>query len=173
MHPKILLTSFTTWLAHQPSNASDDLLAEVASRIPSPEQFAFLRQLPVDTEQASQIAIAKIKTWQPDAIVCCGMAERRTDLSIESTAYRGQECLQTPVNLKTLLTDLERVKISHDAGKFVCEGLYYAVLHFLHTQALSASCLFVHVPILTPTNKAVILEDFLAILQRLQNPETF
>lgn len=172
MSQKILLTSFSTWLAHQPSNSSDDLLGEIEKSFTPSDRFTFVRQLPVDTEKASQQVIAKIQQWQPDIIICCGMAEGRTYLSVESTATCGQECLQTPVNLKNLLTDLDRVKVSHNAGKFVCEGLYYSVLHFLHTQKLSSCCIFVHVPILTPANKTTIIEDFCTILQRLENPST-
>lgn len=79
MANKILLTSFDTWLHHQKSNSSDDLLNEISQRaggfteqicmltdmrsLPTPTAFpslTLLRQLPVDVELASCCVIAKI-----------------------------------------------------------------------------------------------------------------
>jgi pyroglutamyl-peptidase len=66
MNGKILLTSFQTWLPHQTSNSSDDLLEEIAKLDISPS-LTFLRQLPVDVSEASQLVIAKIEELQPDS----------------------------------------------------------------------------------------------------------
>ncbi|HEY9296192.1 MAG TPA: peptidase C15, partial [Phormidium sp.] len=135
MSKKVLLTSFTTWLPHQKSNSSDDLLKEIAqtTEINSVSLLTFLRQLPVDIQQASDRVIAQIHSLQPDIIVCCGMAENRPNLTIESQAIRENELIKTWVNVNQLIADLSGVEISHDAGKFVCEGLYYSVLHHLQT----------------------------------------
>jgi pyroglutamyl-peptidase len=66
MAKKILLTSFQTWLPHQVSNSSDDLLTKIQE-----QEFAavltFLRRLPVDVALASSKAIAIIQTLQPDS----------------------------------------------------------------------------------------------------------
>ncbi|WP_318013922.1 hypothetical protein [Oscillatoria salina] len=164
---KILLTSFQTWLPHQKSNSSDDLLAQIAgSNFPDAE-IAFLRQLVVDTETASKNAIGKIQQWQPDLIVCCGMAESRTQLTIESNATCGAFLLQTKVDLSDLLTGLEFTEISHDAGKFVCEGLYYEVLNYLQQTNSASLCIFVHIPLLTPENSPLIITDFCTIINKL------
>ena len=51
MTQKVLLTSFQTWLEHQKSNSSDDLLNTISSsKIYNHESNSlfFLRQLPVD-----------------------------------------------------------------------------------------------------------------------------
>lgn len=158
----LLLTSFTTWLNHQKSNSSNDLL-EMIERTNIHDCY-YLKQLPVEIEAASEKAIAIIQQIQPSAIICCGMAESRERLSIESNARCGGNCLHTVVNLPQLLSCLSHTSISHDAGQFVCEGLYYQILHYLRSPNSTIPCLFVHVPILTTNNQAAILQDFEAIL---------
>lgn len=161
---KILLTSFQTWMPHQKSNSSDDLLARVEAKTFSDRELIFLRGLPVDTEKASQKAIALLQEISCDRIVCCGMAESRKGLTVESNARRGKECLQTAIALPALVSQLKTTQISHDAGQFVCEGLYFSVLDYLLRSPSSCLGLFVHIPILTPENETEILEDFTKLL---------
>ena len=162
----ILLTSFTTWLPHQESNAADDLLAIVQQQNPD---HVYLRKLPVETASASQIAIARIAQVRPQAIFCCGMAESRTFLSIEEIATHQHSCIQTTVDLRQLHSQLSNTYISYDAGKFVCEGLYFQVLSYLQSNNLDIPCIFVHVPLLTSNSKSQILPDFQRILDYLAN----
>lgn len=166
MDKTILLTSFTTWEPHQKTNSSDDLLIEILNANLSPS-LLFLRQLPVDFELAPQKAIAHIEQHQPDIVVCCGMAERRSKLSVESRAIVEEQILQTTVNLDALIAELTITEISHDAGRFVCNTLYYAILKYLQEQNRQIPCLFVHVPILTPENLVPVVQDFQLILQRI------
>ncbi len=163
----ILLTSFQTWLPHQKTNSSDDLLEEVAKLDSFPHALTFLRHLPVDIAQASERAIAKINELQPDIIICCGMAESRHQLSVESNASRGDKILKTLVDLDKVLHGLVKTTLSHDAGKFVCEGLYYSVLNHLQKNDLKKHSVFVHVPILTSNNITEILTDFKLMMHRL------
>lgn len=164
MNKKVLLTSFTTWLPHQPSNSSDDLL-QVISQIHA--ENTYLRQLPVDIDLASSLAIAKIQELQPDTIICCGMAESRERLSIEAQAMDGEDVLHTLVDLPQLIAGIEGIEISYDAGKFVCEGLYYSVLKYLQDYQMHSRCIFVHVPIVSSDNSAAITTNFLSVLYRL------
>ena len=163
----LLLTSFTTWLPHQKSNSSDDLL-EIISTEYRPQNY-FLRQLPVNIDAASQQAIAIIEKIQPKGIVCCGMAESREQLTIESNAVYLENCLQTTLNLQGLISQLSYSAISHNAGKFVCEGLYYKILEYLEKYQLSIPCIFVHVPVLHQGNENIVVKDFQIILQYLTN----
>ncbi|WP_009631814.1 hypothetical protein [Synechocystis sp. PCC 7509] len=164
MDRKLLFTSFTTWLPEQKSNSSDDLLQEISPLHP---QDSFLRHLPVDIELASNLTITKIAELQPDIIVCCGMAQKRSQLTIEAKASRGDEWLNAQVNLHQLIAGIDGIEISYDAGKFVCEGLYYSVLQYLQESQLSSHCIFVHIPILNSDNLTEIKNSFLAVVQRL------
>ncbi len=162
----VLLTSFTTWESHHISNSSDDLLLEILKTHP-PTSFHFLRQLPVDFELAPQQAIAKFQELQPDLIICCGMAEHRTQLSVESQAVLDEKILTTPIDIAALIAGLTCTEISHDAGRFVCNRLYYDLLDHVLEHDPQRGCLFVHVPVLTDHNREAIATDFQIILQRL------
>ncbi len=167
MKKRFLLTSFTTWLPHHNSNASDDLLISCLKIDDPLYDLHFLRLLPVDVDLASRQVIEKINSLQPDVIICCGMAEKRHELSVESNASDKETVLHTTVDLENLVADSQKIEISHDCGKFVCEALYYSVLDFLKQKSAKIYCLFVHVPILTEENHGVIFEDFRLIINRL------
>jgi len=165
MTTNILLTSFATWLPHQKSNSSDDLLIEIA-KLESPS-LTFVRQLPVNVFKASRLVIDKIAELQPDSIICCGMAESRTKLTVESCATCGDALIKTWVDLEKLVAEAAEIEISDDAGKFVCEGLYYEVLKYLQERNLNTHCIFVHVPVLTQDNFPGIVADFHRIIHKM------
>lgn len=75
--------------------------------------------------------------------------------------------LSTSVDLEKLLAGLVATEISYDAGKFVCEGLYYEILKYLGNGKRNACCIFVHVPVLTPENLPIIVADFHVIIDRM------
>lgn len=166
MSNQILLTSFTTWLPHHTSNSSDDLLAEIEQLEGFAGYLTFLRRLPVNISQASTQVIAKLEELQPQGIICCGMAEKRQRLTLESCATCQEDVMQTSVNLEQLVISLIETEISHDAGKFVCEGLYYQLLKHLRDQQLTTFCLFVHVPVLNQTNRTGIKADFCSLIEQ-------
>lgn len=162
---KILLTSFTTWMEHQRSNASDDLIQAVLDRDRFGQNCYFLRQIPVDFELAPKHTIAKINEIQPDLTICCGMAESRQRLSLESNGKFQSEILRSRLDLESLIECRSVTEISHDAGNFVCNYLYYRVLK--HLESLNQQCVFIHVPVLTTANVELIIKDFLNILDRI------
>lgn len=168
MATKILLTSFNTWRPHHKSNSSDDLLIEIAKYNYPPYSLTFLRRLPVNVSLASDRVLSQIDELQPNGIICCGMAEKRQQLTVESNATFAGASIQTLVNLEQLVAGLSITKISHNAGKFVCEGLYYNVLkHLRDRSSPNIPCIFVHVPLLTHNNSPKIIADFALIIQRL------
>ena len=173
MYDSILVTTFTTWEAHHTSNASDDLLQHFLES--EAGRLNVLRQIPVDFELAPRKVLQAIDTLQPKALICCGMAEERSKLNIESTAVLGKDVLQTALDLEVLTVDLPMTEISHDAGRFVCNTLYYKTLEHLSRQDEERHCIFVHVPLLTEENRDQILADFATIIKRLHhavsNPE--
>ncbi|MER3433227.1 MAG: peptidase C15 [Leptolyngbya sp. ERB_1_1] len=162
---KILLTSFATWMEHQRSNASDDLIQAILERDRFGSDCHFLRQIPVDFELAPKHTIAKINEIQPDITICCGMAETRQRLSLESNGKFQSEILRSRLDLESLIESTRVTEISHDAGNFVCNYLYYCVLKYL--ENLNQQCVFIHVPVLTAANVELMIEDFLNILDRI------
>jgi len=106
----ILLTSFAPWLCHQPSNSSDDLLVSIQDNYA--KKLLFLRQLPVNTHRASERVIKAIQDKNPDFVICCGMAESRYHLSLESHARSSTKQLFTPIPLPDLIKNLDYSYIS-------------------------------------------------------------
>ncbi|MGD1807312.1 peptidase C15 [Dapis sp. BLCC M126] len=167
MKTKVLLTSFDIWKPEHKSNSSDDLLGLISAQELTDYSLSFIRKLPVDSAVAPEIVISQIEEFRPDVIICCGMAEKREILTIESQANSGERVMKTSVNLSKLVISLDGSEISNDAGKFVCEDLYYSVLKYLDEGCLKSKCIFVHVPILTAVNRDVIVRDFLKILSKI------
>ncbi|MGB3559540.1 MAG: peptidase C15 [Geitlerinemataceae cyanobacterium] len=163
----MLLTSFDTWLPHQKSNTSDDLLAQVVQFDSFPQSRSLLRKLPVDSRLATHLTIDRLEILQPDAIICCGMAESRQKMMLESQAKRGETVLQTPFDLNRLVANLTTTEISHDAGRFVCNDLYYGILDYINQRQLPIHCLFVHVPVLSDDNLPQLQSDFLSLCQEI------
>ena len=110
------------------------------------------------THRASERVIKAIQDSKTDLVICCGMAESRYRLSLESQARSSTKKLLTPVLLPDLIKKLNYSYISDNAGQFVCEELYFQVLKY-HPRAL-----FVHVPLLTDKNFAIIQRDFQTII---------
>lgn len=164
--PDILITSFATWLPHQASNASDDLLLHFLET--SGKHYTLLRHLPVDHVLAPLQLIDAVDRLHPRMVVCCGMAEERTGLSAESQAVMDGTVLRTGLDLQALTKGLEATSISNDAGDFVCNTLYFRCLEHRPKAALPYECLFIHVPVLTAENTPPLLKAFRTILERLE-----
>lgn len=164
---RILLTSFATWKPTQRYNSSDQLLAEIAQIPVLAASLYFFRQLPVNTPVAKAITIAKLEELQPDLLICCGMAESRLQLSLEAQAVVGSEILTTNLDLTKLTLDLRCTVISDDAGRFVCNSLYHAMLNYLKSCSPNRNGLFIHVPLLTAKNREQIVSDFRLLIERL------
>jgi pyroglutamyl-peptidase len=94
------------------------------------------------------------------------LASSTSTLPVEST-NSPENILQPRVDLEKLLVGTAAVEISYNCGKFVCEGLYYSVLDYLHQSQLSIKCIFVHVPIFNPENLPKIIADFIVIINNL------
>lgn len=167
MRPSLLLTSFDTWLPHQKSNTSDDLLARVVELESFPLRRSLLRKLPVDSQLATDLAIEHLERLQPDTILCCGMAESRPKMMLESQAKRGETVLKTTFDLEGLVATLTDTEISDDAGSFVCNDLYYSLLEYIEQRQLPTQCLFVHVPLISAGNIWQLQTDFLKLCQEI------
>jgi len=167
MTDSILITSFSTWESHHITNSSDDLLHLLSEK--ELGEFNFLRNLPVDFELAPQHVLARLDELKPKVLICCGMAEERTKLHVESRAVLDKQILKTGLDLEMLTADLPMTEVSHDAGQFVCNTLYFKTLKHLSMQEEDYHCVFIHVPLLTEENRGQLLADFISIIERLSH----
>ncbi|MEL6382326.1 MAG: peptidase C15 [Cyanobacteria bacterium J06626_18] len=166
---RLLLTSFATWRAHQPSNTSDDLIGLLEARNQVPADTVLLRQLPVHFQLAPCRVITAMMSACPAVVVCCGMAERRSHLALERFARRENTLHQTSLALEQLCVATHYTEISSDAGRYVCNHLYYELLDYTQKHPWPVHGLFIHVPLLTQYNREFIIHDFTLILSRLQS----
>lgn len=169
MTQKILFTSFGTWRPEQTSNSSDDLFTEMIQKNLFDENCHFLRRVQVDFETSAEQIISMIDQLNPAITICCGMAEGRSRLSVESNGTFEERKLETTFDLAHLIEGTIATDISHDAGRFVCNHVYYSVLNHIQTANLNSRCLFVHVPLLNDGNLNAIVQDFATLVQRIND----
>ena len=165
----LLVTSFAPWRAHQTTNASDDLLALLQRRQQLPKHTQVIRHLPVHYQLAPCQVLSAMLKQRPSAVVCCGMAEQRSLLNLERYAHHQGHRLETSINLPQLCAETQWTEISHDAGDYVCNDLYYRLLAYVNQHRLSIHCLFVHVPPLSQYNREPLVYDLATILSRLSS----
>ncbi|RZM76541.1 pyroglutamyl-peptidase I family protein [Leptolyngbya iicbica] len=161
----LLITTFAPWKAHQTTNSSDDLIMLVRDRLPRGTRL--VRNLPVHFQLAPTQVLSAIYQYRPTTVICCGMAEQRSRLNLERYAHRAGTRLETALDLSSLTAGLKWSTISHDAGTFVCNALYYDLLDHIRHNNLAVQALFVHIPPLTDYNRQPLRQDFESVLSRL------
>ncbi|GKT25795.1 pyroglutamyl-peptidase I [Acidovorax sp. SUPP3334] len=138
-------------------------------------------RLPCVFGKAAQALDEALARWQPALVICLGLAGGRTEVSIERVAINlddariadnaGQQPVDTAVvpgapaayfstlPIKAIVRDLRAeglpAAVSNTAGTFVCNHLFYALMHRLAQQAGGAAARqpparggFIHVPYL-------------------------
>ncbi|WP_017301909.1 hypothetical protein [Nodosilinea nodulosa] len=163
----MLLTTFAPWRAHQPSNAADDLIAHLQRQRQIPPGTTVLRHIPVSFELAPIRVMAKLVELRPAVVVCCGMAEGRSQLNLERYGKGDDLALETLLPLDWLMADTHLTTISDCAGTYVCNHLYYRLLGAIAQQCWSTQALFVHIPPLTTATQPLLARDLALILKRL------
>jgi pyroglutamyl-peptidase len=128
--------------------------------------LAILRQLPVNLPIARSLTIYKWQQQRPALLICCGMAESRAQLSLEAQGVWGESVLKTSLNVEKITASLAQTVISHNAGRFVCNSLYHAMLNYLKSYP-AYKTLFVHVPLLTNQNRQEVVTEFRRLLEIL------
>lgn len=119
----------------------------------------------------SQLDLA-LRVWRPGAVVCLGLAAGRAELSVERVAVNlddaripdnaGQQPCDAPVvaggpaayltrlPVKAMVQAAQQAGVpaglSHSAGSFVCNHVFYGLLHRLRRRP-QVPAGFVHVPL--------------------------
>lgn len=148
------------------SQAALDLLASTAD-------YALHKWiLPVSFTRAADSLVQKIDRLKPDLILCLGQAAGRKNISLERVALNlmdapiadndgnqpqealisesGPTAYLSSLPLKALLVRLVAEKIpasiSNTAGTYVCNTLFYALMH--HVENIKIPAGFIHIPAL-------------------------
>ena len=168
-----------------------------------PPDVVWLRHVPVSNELAAILVGSEIMRLRPRAVICCGMAEKRQQLSIErqakrverqarreaqsikreleisktelpphaaaveSTTAKPVSILQTTMDIEYLMADTLLSEVSEDAGTYVCNFLYYDLLDLVCRVNWEMAGVFIHIPIFNPDSQAILLQDFLKIVNKI------
>lgn len=147
----VLVTGFEPWDKER-RNPSGEVAAALGGHV-----------LPVDYRRADREIRRLIRRYRPSAILMLGLASKRKRLSLEEVALNVDHCeegrwkrwrkrigkgplaLASRLPIDRLYAALRRsrvpVSVSHHAGTFICNHVFYAAL-----AATRVPCGFVHVP---------------------------
>ena len=168
----VLLTSFEPFGGHD-RNASLEVALALAS---SPTEGVRIEAvvLPVVAGACAEIARSRIEQTRPDLVLALGQAGGSTHIRLEDRAVNlddfglpdnagqvrsrqpivadGPEILLAAVEIERVLVEVRRARFavqhSLSAGRYVCNHLYYQLLHWRQRSASSLGALFVHLPYL-------------------------
>lgn len=169
---KALLTGFDAF-GGALSNPSGEIALALAAELPPPPYSDVTAVvLPTVYSLAAARIIEAIEQMDPDVIVLFGLAASAAELRLERFALNvadspeqdnagsvltatavvadGPDAFSTRLDLATVAgrasADGHSPSISNHAGTFVCNYVYYTVLHRLAATGSRTDALFVHVP---------------------------
>lgn len=169
---KVLLCAFEPF-GGQIINASQQVVREVA-RLPFAGAQLEVLELPVERGRAPQMVMAAFERLRPDIIILLGEARGRAAITPERVAInvddfpipdnagnqpREQNIVEhgpaaffstLPVVAihKALTQQNIPASISNTAGTFLCNHVFYRVLHHLAQNQNSVQAGFIHMPVL-------------------------
>ena len=167
---KILLTGFEPFGEHS-LNASQKLLESLPGSLMDGVQLK-KQILPVDKELAPQRIAALLHLEKPEAIIAFGLASGRPCISLERVAINlmdfripdnagrkiedqpvvegGPAAYFTTLPIRSIRAALEEAgipaELSLSAGAFLCNAVFYRVMHEIAISQLSVKAGFIHLP---------------------------
>ena len=169
---KLLLTAFEPF-AGETVNPSLDVARAIGSMHFANAQVDVV-ELPVARFQATDIAINRMRIAEPDVVLMLGEAGRRFRVTPERVAInmddfpipdntgnqpQGEPIIEAgPVGyfstlpIYTIVTQLKKAHIpaaiSNSAGLYLCNRLFYSVMHCIAVEKLPIHAGFIHLPYL-------------------------
>ena len=167
---KILLTGFEPF-NQEPINPSQQIVnALVDEKIEGVELITAV--LPVDRFEGPDMLMRSYIKNQPDAVICLGEAGNRPTITVERVAVnlldfgiednKGVRVTDKPIQPDgpaayfTSLPAREIVEamqsagipasLSLSAGAFLCNQVFYTIMHYLNNYQISIPAGFIHVP---------------------------
>ncbi len=166
----ILLTAFEPFDGESVNPSLEALLAMTGVEFPGARLTVL--QLPVDRFRAIEMASGRLRLMRPDAVIMLGLAVARYRITPERVAinvddYRiadnvGNQPAGEPIveggpvgywstlPIRAITDRLLRARIpaaiSDTAGTYLCNRLFYSVMHLLATERLPTIGGFIHLP---------------------------
>lgn len=130
------------------------------------------QEIPVSRKRLPEAIIGAIKKWEPEIIICTGLAYERACISIERVAINvtdfpfpdmdgylslnesidanGPAAYFSTLPIRRILTEIQKEKIpayiSNSAGTYCCNMLMYTVLNYIKKENLPTRAGMIHVP---------------------------
>jgi len=165
---KILVTAFKPF-AGRPTNASSLALGALKNDF----THIHVRTLPVDSVAAPSLLKQAIRKTLPDALIMLGEAAGSQEIRLETIAWNvldfqipdsaGRQPTRTEIIRSapsqfrstlpiskihaTLAAAGHDTVISVDAGRYLCNQLFYIARHHLETQKIPCLAGFIHLPL--------------------------
>lgn len=177
---RILMTGFTPFpgVAVNPTQLLLRYFQDETVPLPAGVQL-IPEILPTAFETAEFRIRQLIRDEQPDAVLGLGVAQKRDAINIERVAHNWDETTIPDINgaqlagqkivmdgpemylstlpVERMLAALQTAKIpavvSDNAGRYVCNHVFYCARHEIDQLGLDTSCGFVHVPGLAGTSE--------------------
>lgn len=177
----LLLTAFEPF-ANESVNPSLEV-ARCIGNLHFPKAHIEVVELPVARLHAPDMAIKRLRSVAPDVVLMLGEAGRRARVTPERVAINMEDfpipdnvgnqphgepiIAEGPVGyfstlpITSIVTRLKNAHIpaaiSNSAGLYLCNRLFYSVMHYIATENLSIDAGFVHLPYLheQTVNKSV------------------
>lgn len=131
-----------------------------------------IQEVPTVFRDSIKVVIKAIETQQPDVVICVGQAGGRTQVTPERIAINvddaripdnrknqpidepiyedGPVAYWTTLPVKRIVREMKNAgvpaSVSNSAGTFVCNHLFYGLMHYLHKSAPHIRGGFIHIP---------------------------
>jgi pyroglutamyl-peptidase len=167
---RILVTGFEAFNGSQ-ANPSEEVVRAFAAHPPLGVDLHTVI-LPVDSNRASILLHTALLDLLPQGVICLGEASGRTSISLEKVAINlldfripdnaGVQLIDLPILpdapaayfstlplrliQQTLLGHGIPVEISLSAGSYLCNQVFYELMHWLATNRQAIPAGFIHLP---------------------------
>lgn len=156
-----------------------ELVVRSLTAVPNPNVVTAV--LPAAYRQAAAQVAEMLREHQPDTAILLGQSRSARSIHLERLAVNlddsahpdndGEVRRQRPVLAQapatyrsslplTRMTDVaerfgETVKLSDDAGRYVCNHTFFVAAHLSATELPQTRCGFVHLPVVSPSSNRV------------------
>ncbi|MFY9571541.1 MAG: pyroglutamyl-peptidase I [Blastocatellia bacterium] len=167
---KLLLTAFEPF-AGESINPSTEAARQM-ERIDFPNARVRVAELPVDRHRAVDIALELLREDHPDVVIMLGEASNRFRINPERVAINvddfripdnsGNQPKDEPIveggpvayfstlPIRSITERIVKAKIpaaiSNSAGAYLCNRLFYSVMHTISLERLPSIAGFIHLP---------------------------
>ncbi|MBC3881452.1 pyroglutamyl-peptidase I [Undibacterium sp. LX40W] len=169
----ILLTGFAPF-NQEKTNPSWQAVKQFEGKATQDGSQIHVAELPCEFGRANEVLINLIQQTKADTVICLGQAGGRPEISVERVAINiddaripdnagiqpidqpiqavGQNAYFSSLPIKAIVHNLRQnnipAQVSQTAGTFVCNHVFYGLMHYAETHHHIKRAGFIHIPYL-------------------------